>query len=61
MPEILVTIRPDGSTKIDVQGACGPSCADLTRAIEQALGSVTSDVKKSEYSATTSHKQTVKQ
>lgn len=38
MPEIIVTIKPDGTTEISVTGQVGPGCVDLTRAIEEALG-----------------------
>ena len=38
MPEILITIQPDGSTQVSVVGQPGPGCLDLTRAIEEALG-----------------------
>lgn len=54
MPEqIEVTVAPDGETKVEVKGCpgiiLGKQCADLTKALESALGSVTSDVKKPEF------------
>jgi hypothetical protein len=58
--EIHITIPLDGPVKIDVQGDCGSGCADLTRAIEQDLGSVASDVKKPEYTQRATSTQTVK-
>lgn len=38
--EIEVVIRPDGSVTFEVKCAKGPSCMDLTRAIEESLGEV---------------------
>lgn len=38
--EIEVVIKPDGSVTFEVKCAKGPSCMDLTRAIEQSLGEV---------------------
>ena len=48
-PTILVTIGPTGETTVSVQGAAGPSCQDLTRALEAALGTTTHDAPMPEY------------
>jgi len=48
-PTILVTIGPTGETTVAVQGAAGPSCQDLTRALEAALGTTTQDTPTPEY------------
>jgi hypothetical protein len=48
-PTILVTINPTGETTVSVQGAAGPSCQDLTRALEAALGTTTHDAPTPEY------------
>jgi hypothetical protein len=48
-PTILVTIGPTGETTVSVQGAVGPSCQDLTRALEAALGTTTHDAPTPEY------------
>jgi Protein of unknown function (DUF2997) len=48
-PTILVTIEPTGETTVSVQGAAGPSCRDLTRALEAALGTTTRDTPTPEY------------
>jgi hypothetical protein len=37
--EIEVTIEKNGQVKIHVRGAKGKKCLDLTRELEQALGS----------------------
>jgi len=38
--EIEVVIKPDGSVTFEVKCAKGPSCMDLTRALEESLGEV---------------------
>lgn len=43
MHEIKVTIAPDGTTKIATKGFVGGACKDATKAIEKALGAVTSE------------------
>ena len=42
MPELEVVVSPDGTVTVEVKGAAGPSCTELTRAIEEALGEVES-------------------
>ena len=49
MPEITVTIGPDGKVGLSVDGAKGPGCAELTRFLEEALGEVESRELKAEY------------
>ena len=49
MKKIIVTIAPDGSTKVETKGYVGKACQDATRQIEQALGAVVSDTKKPEF------------
>lgn len=41
--EIVVTINPDGSTKVAVKGCPGPDCKAFSQPIEEALGDVTED------------------
>lgn len=38
MRKIKVTLKPDGTQVIEVFGASGPDCLDLTRPLEQRLG-----------------------
>jgi len=48
--EVTVTIPPDGKTKIEVDGAVGNSCENITDALTSALGGKTlTDNKKPEY------------
>jgi len=48
-PTIEVAISPAGEVAVTVAGCAGPSCAEVTKAIEQALGRVTADRKTPEY------------
>ena len=41
--KLVFTIKPDGSTKIEVYGVKGGSCKTLTKDIEEALGKTVSD------------------
>ena len=43
MPEIKVTVAQDGTTKVATKGFTGTACQDATKAIEKALGTVTSE------------------
>ena len=43
MAEVEIVILPDGSAEVGVACVKGASCKDLTREIEKALGTVTSD------------------
>jgi hypothetical protein len=38
MQEIDVFIDKDGQVRIEVRGVKGPSCLDVTKALEEALG-----------------------
>ena len=42
MPEIILTIGPDGSTEVKVVGQAGPGCLEISKALEAALGDVES-------------------
>jgi len=53
-----VTVDPDGNIKIDAVGFKGKAC-QITKVIEEALGTVKSDTKKPEYFQTISTSQTV--
>jgi len=49
MKQVIVTIDADAEVKVEAKGTKGAGCAALTRAIEQALGTTTGDVKKPEF------------
>jgi hypothetical protein len=38
MAEVVFIITPKGEIKIEVDGVVGPTCEDITRAYEDALG-----------------------
>ena len=38
MRKIKITLHPDGTQKIEVLGAVGPGCLELTSALEKRLG-----------------------
>jgi len=38
MKKIKITLHKDGTQKIEVLGACGAECVELTRELEQRLG-----------------------
>jgi hypothetical protein len=45
---VIITIAPDGTPTINVNGVKGKSCKDVTKTVERALGSVVSDKETSE-------------
>ena len=49
MAEIIVTVKPDGSTVIEVKGVKGQSCKDLTKFLESSLGVVAETSPTAEY------------
>jgi hypothetical protein len=57
MHTVEVTIAPDGSPTIKVNGVPGTSCKDVTKTLERALGTVKTDTPTTEMAlkATTSN------
>lgn len=49
MHKIIVKVSPEGETEIEVNGLKGRKCADVTKQVEQALGSVKETKKKQDY------------
>ena len=47
--KIIIDISPTGEAVIKVEGCPGPSCKDLTRGLEKALGKTTTDKTTNEY------------
>lgn len=52
MPEIVITIRPDGSTQLETLGFAGAACQQASRFLEDALGARTSEQLTAEFFAT---------
>lgn len=48
-PSIIVSIDLNGETEIEVVGAKGKQCTDITQALEATLGQVTDRKFKAEY------------
>lgn len=48
-PTIIIDIAPDGNVKLKVVGAVGPTCKELSKPIEEAIGIVTADTPTPEY------------
>lgn len=46
---LTVTVAPDGSSTVEVDGARGDLCLELTREIEEAIGDVKDRKKKPEF------------
>lgn len=54
MKTVTVTIKPDGTSSIDVDGVKGSSCTNVTDALINAMGgTVLKDDKKPEFYQTT--------
>lgn len=49
MRTITVTIDSEGQASVEVNGVAGKSCEDLTRELEQALGTVTDRKRTADY------------
>lgn len=49
MEQMDIAIAPDGKVAVTVKCVKGKSCANVSRAIEDALGSVVEDSKTKEY------------
>ena len=54
MPQVIITIAPNGQSRVTVNGVTGTGCKDLTRDIENALGKTTADKKTAEFHQQTS-------
>lgn len=49
MQTITITIDAEGATEVKVDGVAGPSCKELTKQIEHALGTTTGSKKTEEF------------
>jgi Protein of unknown function (DUF2997) len=48
-PTIVVTISPRGDVTVAVEGVAGLACQEMTRALEQTLGTTAEDRRTPEY------------
>ena len=48
-PTIVVTISPRGEVTVAVEGVAGPACQEMTRPLEQTLGTTAEDRRTPEY------------
>ena len=48
-PQIVITIAPDGTSRVETQNMQGTSCRTASRFIEQALGRQVSEQLKPEF------------
>jgi len=46
---LVVTLAPDGTPHVEVQGCPGPACQALSRDLEAALGTTVADRKTPEF------------
>ena len=49
MKQIVAIISPNGETTVESKGFTGDSCIKATRLLEQSIGNVTHEKRKSEY------------
>jgi len=48
MPELHITVKPDGTVEIDAVGYTGTKCLEASQGYEKVLGTVISQKKKPE-------------
>lgn len=56
--KLTITVSPEAETKIEVSGVTGSGCKALTKPIEDALGTVTSDKQTADYHKQPQQRQT---
>ena len=49
MPQIVITIHPDGSTTLETRGFAGASCQQASRFLEDSLGHASQERLTAEY------------
>ncbi len=58
--EIIIDISPEGEVQIGVNNVVGPSCHELTKDIEEALGATTNRQNKPEFKQAVTQQQVQK-
>lgn len=61
MQQVIVTVDETGEVKVEAKGITGSGCKALTEAIERAIGTVSGDVKKPEFTQQANQQRTVNQ
>ena len=51
MPQLVIVVRPDGTTEVKAEGFTGRSCMAATKFLENTLGQVEADRKSPEFYA----------
>jgi len=46
---VKIRIKPGGKLEVKVEGIKGPTCTDVTKTLQKALGDITSDKKTNEF------------
>jgi hypothetical protein len=46
---VKIRIKPGGKVEISVQGIKGPTCTDITKLLQKALGETTSEKKTNDF------------
>lgn len=57
MPQIIVTVKADGSTEVSVQGVKGQGCEALSKALEASLGTAETKKRTGDYYVHEAHRQ----
>lgn len=61
MKIIEITIAPNGQSRVETQDFTGAECRDVSRFIEQAIGTQTNEVLKAEFHQSATAQQHVQQ
>jgi hypothetical protein len=46
---VKIRIKPGGKVEVKVQGVTGPTCTDVTKSLQKALGNTINDQKTEEF------------
>ena len=57
MPQIIVTVKADGTTEVSVHGVKGQGCEALSKALEASLGTAETKKHTGEFHAQQAHRQ----
>jgi Protein of unknown function (DUF2997) len=57
MPQIIVTVKADGTTEVTVQGVKGQGCDAISKALEASLGTAETKKRTGDFYAQQTHSQ----